>query len=92
MLKCCSNLELKLGSDLKGNKLHVCKHTGTKIKMKKNLGLLLTGTEAVVAKDMKQAEALNNFFGSVFIAKLCSQASWVPESSHGLDVHDWRTE
>lgn len=90
LLKCCFNQELKLGSDLKGNKLHVCKHIGTKIKMKKNLGLLLTGTEAVVTKDMKQAEALNKFFGSVFIAKLCSQASWVPESwSRCTWLEDW---
>lgn len=33
LLKCYSNLELKIGRDLKGCKLHACKHIGTKIKI-----------------------------------------------------------
>jgi len=74
LLKCYSNLELKTGRDLKGSKLHACKHMGTKNKIKK-VGLLLSGIEAAVIKDMKQAQARNTFFGSVFTSKLCPQAS-----------------
>lgn len=60
--------------------------------MKKNVGLVLSGTETILTMDMKKAEALPTFLGSAFTSKVCHQASQVPESSaKSLDHYplDW---
>lgn len=62
-LKCCSNLELKIGRDLKGSKIFLCRNIDSKIKTKENVGLKLSGTETILTTDMKKAEALTAFFG-----------------------------
>lgn len=57
------------------------------------MGLVFSGTETIVTMDMKKAEELTAFFGSVFTSKACHQASQVPELSHkSLDHYpqDWK--
>lgn len=51
-MKCCSYLELKIGRDLKGSKIRFCRNTGSKIKIKKNVGLVLSGTQTTVTMDI----------------------------------------
>lgn len=70
--KGCSNLELKIGRDLKGSKIYFCRNIGIKIKMMKTI---LSGTETTVTKDTENAEALTAFLGSVVASKVCHHAS-----------------
>lgn len=58
-----------------------------------NVGLELSGTETMVTTDMKKAEALTAFFGSVVTSKVYCQASQDPEpSDRSIDLYpqDWK--
>lgn len=67
------NLELNLAKDVKVNRKGFSK--SNKRKIKENRGPLLNGAEALLTKDIENAEILNTFFTSVFTSKNSLQKS-----------------
>lgn len=53
----------------------------SKTKIKETVGQLVNAAEDLVTKNMEKFDVLSGYFASVFIGKVCSQASQVPEST-----------
>ena len=75
---------------MKGSKTYFCRNIGSKIKMKKNVGSVLSGKETIVTMDMKKAEALTAFSGSVFTFKVCHQVLEPSDKSLDCYPQDWK--
>jgi len=80
MRKAKAHLELYPVRDVKDNKKGFFRYVSGKRKTEKNVGPLLNEVDVLVIEDTEQAELLNVFFASVFIAKASPQASQALEA------------
>ena len=67
--KAKTQIELKLARDVKGSKKKLHRYISDKRKVREDVSPLQKETGALVTRNTKKAETLNDFFASVFIGK-----------------------
>ncbi|GAB0182959.1 mitochondrial enolase superfamily member 1 [Grus japonensis] len=72
-------IEISLARDVKDNKKSFYRYVSDKRKIRENVGPLWNETGDLVTQDMEKAEALNDFFASVFTGKCLSHTAQVTE-------------
>ncbi|GAB0188489.1 mitochondrial enolase superfamily member 1 [Grus japonensis] len=72
-------IELNLARDVKGKKKSFYRYVSDKRKTREYVGPLWKETGDLITQDMEKAEALNDFFASVFTGKCSSHTTHVTE-------------
>jgi len=83
--KAKAHLELNLARDFKDNRKGFFKYISSKQKTRENVGLLLNEMGALGMEVTEKVELLNDFFSSVFTAKVDPQASQSVEVRGSLE-------
>ncbi|GAB0179685.1 mitochondrial enolase superfamily member 1 [Grus japonensis] len=81
-------IELNLARDVKGNKKSFYRYVSDKRKTAENVSSLRKKRGDLVTQDMEKAEALNDFFASVFTGECLSHTAQVTEGKG----RDWENE